>query len=139
MLAIDHVGVAVPDLDVAIAFHTQVLGLQLLHQEVNLEQGVSEAMLAPPGSRDGSAQVQLLAPLRPDSPIARFLERNGPGLQQIAYRVRDVDEAAGELRRRGLRLLYDEAKAGTRGSRVNFVHPKDAGGVLIELVEVAAH
>lgn len=139
LLAIDHVGVAVPDLDVAIDFHTEVLGLEVRHREVNPEQGVAEAMLAPHGSHADSAQLQLLAPLTPASPIARFLDRSGPGLQQIAYRVRDVDVAAAELRHRGLRLLYDEAKAGTRGSRVNFVHPKDAGGVLIELVEIAAH
>ena len=139
LLAIDHVGVAVPDLDAAIAFYTEVLGLEVQHREVNAEQGVAEAMLAPPGTQAEWAQVQLLAPLTPGSPIARFLDRNGPGLQQVAYRVRDVDAAADELRHRGLRLLYDEAKAGTRGSRVNFVHPGDAGGVLIELVEIAAH
>lgn len=138
LLAIDHVGVAVADLDSAIAFYTDVLGLELRHREVNPEQGVAEAMLAAPGWVDEATQIQLLAPLTPASPIARFLDRSGPGLQQIAYRVRDVDVTAAELRRRGLTLLYDEAKAGTRGSRVNFVHPRDAGGVLIEIVEIAA-
>jgi methylmalonyl-CoA/ethylmalonyl-CoA epimerase len=136
LLAVDHVGVAVPDLDRAIAFYTDVLGLEVRHREVNPEQGVAEAMLAPPGSTEESAQIQLLAPLSETSTIARFLDRSGPGLQQVAYRVRDVEAAAAVLRRRGLRLLYDFPKAGTRGSRVNFVHPKDAGGVLIELVEV---
>lgn len=136
LCGVDHVGIAVGDLDAAIAFHTDVLGLELRHREVNTEQGVAEAMLAPAGSPPGATQVQLLAPLTEQSAIARFLERSGPGLQQLAYRVLDVEAAAAELRRQGLRLLYDSAKAGTGGSRVNFVHPKDTGGVLIELVEV---
>ncbi|HYP45063.1 MAG TPA: methylmalonyl-CoA epimerase [Propionibacteriaceae bacterium] len=137
LLSVDHVGLAVPDLDQAIAFHTDVLGLELRHREVNSEQGVAEAMMAPTGSTAESAQIQLLAPLTQTSSIAKFLDRSGPGLQQIAYRVRDVEVAAAVLRQRGLRLLYDFPRAGTRGSRVNFVHPKDAGGVLIELVEVS--
>jgi methylmalonyl-CoA/ethylmalonyl-CoA epimerase len=86
---------------------------------------------------DGSTRLQLLAPLRPDSAIATFLDRSGPGLQQLAYRVRDVDRASAVLRERGLRLLYDSPRRGTAGSRINFVHPKDAGGVLVELVEAA--
>ena len=136
LLAIDHVGVAVPDLDVAIDFHTSVLGLVLLHREDNVEQGVAEAMLAPPGNGSG-AQLQLLAPLTEQSALARFLERSGPGLQQLAYRVEDIDRAASVLRGKGLRLLYDAARTGTGGSRINFVHPKDTGGVLIELVQAA--
>jgi methylmalonyl-CoA/ethylmalonyl-CoA epimerase len=132
--AIDHVGVAVPDLDEAIAFYRDVLGLRLVHEETNEEQGVREAMMAV-GQTDSC--VQLLAPLSPDSTIAKFLDRSGPGLQQVAYRVEDVDQVAESLRSRGLRLLYDQARRGTAGSRVNFVHPKDAGGVLIELVEPA--
>jgi methylmalonyl-CoA/ethylmalonyl-CoA epimerase len=132
--AIDHVGVAVPDLDAAIAFYRDTLGLRLVHEEVNEEQGVREAMMAVGGS--GSC-VQLLAPLSPTSTIARFLDRNGPGLQQVAYRVRDVEAVSATLRERGLRLLYDAPKRGTAGSRVNFVHPKDAGGVLVELVQPA--
>ena len=79
--------------------------------------------------------VQLLAPLCADSTIAKFLDRSGPGVQQVAYTVADVDVAAAALRARGVRLLYDEARRGTAGSRINFVHPKDAGGVLVELVE----
>ena len=130
--AIDHVGVAVPDLDDAIVFYRDVLGLRLVHEETNEEQGVREAMMA---VGDTGSCVQLLAPLTPDSTIGKFLDRNGPGLQQIAYRVADVAAAAQTLRERGLRLLYDEPRRGTAGSRVNFVHPKDAGGVLIELVE----
>ncbi len=85
----------------------------------------------------GGTRLQLLAPLRPDSAIATFLERSGPGIQQLAYTVDDVDDVSATLRGRGLRLLYDEPRRGTAGSRVNFVHPKDAGGVLVELVEPA--
>lgn len=136
LIAIDHVGVAVADLDAAIEFHTAVLGLELVHREENVEQGVAEAMLAPPGGRDGT-QLQLLAPLTPESTLARFLERSGPGLQQLAYRVENIDHAASVLRGKGLRLLYDAARTGTGGSRINFVHPKDTGGVLIELVQAA--
>jgi methylmalonyl-CoA/ethylmalonyl-CoA epimerase len=133
--AIDHVGVAVPDLDAAIAFYRDTFGMQLVHEETNDEQGVREAMMAVGSS--GSC-VQLLAPLTPESTIARFLDRSGPGIQQVAYRVDDVDAVSATLRERGMRLLYDEPKRGTAGSRVNFVHPKDAGGVLVELVEPAA-
>jgi methylmalonyl-CoA/ethylmalonyl-CoA epimerase len=136
--AVDHVGIAVPDLDVAIAFYRDNFGLEVAHEEVNEEQGVREAMLHAPGDHDGTA-IQLLAPLNEDSTIAKFIGRSGPGLQQLAYRVSDVDVAADALRAKGLRLLYDQAKRGTSNSRVNFVHPKDAGGVLIELVEPAAH
>jgi methylmalonyl-CoA/ethylmalonyl-CoA epimerase len=132
--AIDHVGVAVPDLDRAIAFYRDTLGLTLVHEETNEEQGVREAMMA---VGDSGSCVQLLAPLSPDSTIARFLDRRGPGLQQVAYRVTDVEATAASLRAKGLRLLYDEAKRGTAGSRVNFIHPQDAGGVLVELVQPA--
>jgi methylmalonyl-CoA/ethylmalonyl-CoA epimerase len=131
---IDHVGVAVPDLDTAIAFYRDKLGMRLAHEEVNEEQGVREAMMA---VGDSGACVQLLAPLTPTSTIAKFLDRNGPGLQQVAYRVRDVEAVSATLRDRGLRLLYDAPRRGTAGSRVNFVHPKDAGGVLVELVQPA--
>ncbi|WP_409496404.1 methylmalonyl-CoA epimerase [Amycolatopsis sp. cmx-11-12] len=135
--AIDHVGIAVPDLDAAIAFHAEHFGLEVAHEEVNEEQGVREAMLRAPGAAGTETAIQLLAPLRDDSAIGKFLAKSGPGLQQLAYRVSDVDAAAAALRAQGLRLLYDEAKRGTSNSRVNFVHPKDAGGVLVELVEPA--
>ncbi|MDF2967637.1 MAG: mce [Nocardioidaceae bacterium] len=131
---VDHVGIAVADLDEAVAFYAGTFGLRCVHEEVNEEQGVREAMLA---VGDGSTRLQLLAPLTPDSAIATFLDRSGPGLQQLAYRVRDVDRASAVLRERGLRLLYDSPRRGTAGSRINFVHPKDAGGVLVELVEAA--
>ena len=128
--AIDHVGFAVRDLDEAVAFYARAFGLPLLHEETNEEQGVREAMVG-----IGDSAIQLLAPLRADSPIGKFLERNGEGIQQVAFRVVDVDVAAQRLRDAGLRLLYDVPKRGTAGSRVNFVHPKDCGGVLVELVE----
>ena len=131
---IDHVGIAVPDLDEAIAFYRDTLGIVSVHEETNEEQGVREAMLA---VGDGTSRIQLLAPLSPTSTIAKFLDRNGPGLQQLAVTVDDVEEVAATLRARGLRLLYDAPRRGTAGSRVNFVHPKDVGGVLLELVEPA--
>ncbi len=131
---IDHVGLAVRDLDDAIAFYGRTFGLRVVHEEVNEEQGVREAMLA---IGDSDSYLQLLAPLRPDSAIGKFLDRAGEGVQQVAYRVDDIDAVSAALRKRGLRLLYHEAKRGTAGSRVNFVHPKDAMGVLIELVEPA--
>lgn len=132
LLAIDHVGIAVPDLDDALAFYADTFGLQSVHEEVNEEQGVREAMLA---VGDSGSCIQLLAPLSDSSTIAKFLERNGQGIQQLAYRVGDIDAVSATLRERGVRLLYDAPKNGTAGSRVNFVHPKDAGGVLVELVE----
>ena len=131
---IDHVGLAVRDLDEAIAFYARTFDVHVVHEEVNEEQGVREAMLDVGGS--GSC-IQLLAPLSPESPIARFLDRSGPGVQQVAYGVDDIDEVTADLRAKGVRLLYDEARRGTAGSRVNFVHPKDAMGVLVELVEAA--
>ena len=133
--AIDHVGIAVPDLDEAIAFYRDTLGLELTHEEVNEGQGVREAMMSAPG--DGGSAVQLLAPLTPESTIAKFIGRSGPGLQQLAFRVTDIEAATAALRAKGLRVLYDEAISGTAGSLANFVHPKDTGGVLIELVQPA--
>jgi methylmalonyl-CoA/ethylmalonyl-CoA epimerase len=136
LLRIDHVGMAVPDLDAAVAFWTETFGMRCVHQETNHEQGVREAMMAV-GPDDDGPRVQLLAPATPESAIARFLDRSGPGLQQLAYTVRDVEATSAALRARGLRLLYDEPRRGTAGSRINFVHPKDAGGVLVELVQPA--
>jgi methylmalonyl-CoA/ethylmalonyl-CoA epimerase len=136
VLGVDHVGIAVADLDEAIAFYASTFGLVATHTETNEEQGVREAMLSAPG--DSGAAIQLLAPLRPDSPIGKFLDRNGPGIQQMAYRVADIDATSAALREKGVRLLYDEPRRGTADSRINFVHPKDAGGVLVELVEPAA-
>ena len=131
---IDHVGVAVADLDEAIAFYERVYGMRCTHVETNEEQGVREAMMA---VGESGSSIQLLAPLTPDSTIGRFLDRNGPGIQQLAYTVEDIEAVSARLREQGLRLLYDEPRRGTAGSTVNFIHPKDAGGVLVELVEPA--
>lgn len=137
-VGIDHVGVAVPDLDEAITMYRDVFGMQVRHEETNEEQGVREAMVSVGDDPDGTAPcLQLLAPISEDSAIAKFLDRSGPGLQQLAYRVTDIDKTMETLRSRGLRLLYDEPRRGTANSRINFIHPKDAGGVLVELVEPA--
>ena len=141
-VCIDHVGLAVPDLDAAITFHTEVLGWRLLHRETNAEQGVEEAMLGTGAHGAENAQIQLLVPLNDESTIAKYLDKKGAGIQQLAYRVRDLDAVSATLRERGVRLLYPEAKRGTNDSRINFCHPKDTGGVLLELVEpnaAAAH
>jgi methylmalonyl-CoA/ethylmalonyl-CoA epimerase len=133
--AIDHVGIAVPDLDAAITFYEEVYGMRLAHRETNEEQGVQEAMMA---VGDSGSHIQLLAPLNENSTIAKFLDRSGPGVQQMAYRVTDVEAVSAILRERGMRLLYDAPRRGTSDSRINFIHPKDAGGILVELVEPAA-
>jgi methylmalonyl-CoA/ethylmalonyl-CoA epimerase len=130
--AIDHVGIAVPDLDAAIEHYTTAYGMTLVHEEVNEEQGVREAMMA---VGDSGSYLQLLSPLSSDTTIGKFLDKSGPGIQQMAYRVDSIDEVSEHLRAQGMKLLYDEPRTGTAGSRVNFVHPKSAGGVLVELVE----
>ena len=132
---IDHVGIAVADLDAAIAFYEKTYGMRCAHVEVNEEQGVREAMME---VGDSGSYVQLLSPLNPDTTIGKFLDKNGPGIQQMAYRVDDLDAVSEHLRSEGLRLLYDNPRTGTAGSRVNFIHPKSAGGVLVELVEPSA-
>lgn len=131
---IDHVGIAVSDLDAAVDFYRRAFGLTMVHEEINEEQGVREAMMA---VGDSGSCIQLLAPLTPESTIAKFLDRSGPGIQQVAYGVDDVEATADALRSAGVRVLYDRAKRGTAGSLVNFCHPKDCGGVLIELVQAA--
>ncbi|MGB8649037.1 MAG: methylmalonyl-CoA epimerase [Mycobacteriales bacterium] len=129
---IDHVGIAVADLDAAIALYERAYGMRCVHVEVNEEQGVREAMME---VGDSGSYIQLLSPLSPDTTIGKFLVKNGPGIQQMAYRVDDIDAVSEHLRSEGMRLLYDAPKHGTAGSRVNFIHPKSAGGVLVELVE----
>lgn len=136
-ICIDHVGLAVPNLDDAIKFHTEVMGWRVLHRESNEEQGVEEAMIGTGEQGPQNAQIQLLAPLNENSTIAKFIAKNGPGMQQLAYRVHDVEKVAATLNERGVRTLYPAPKIGTGGSRINFCHPKDTGGVLLELVEPA--
>jgi methylmalonyl-CoA/ethylmalonyl-CoA epimerase len=135
--AVDHVGIAVADLDAAITWYHDHLGMIVLHEEVNEDQGIREAMLSVRGAPVGSAQVQLMAPIDDSSAIAKFLDKRGPGLQQLAYRVSNLDQLTQRLHEQGVRLLYEAPRPGTAGSRINFIHPKDAGGVLIELVEPA--
>ena len=132
LTAIDHVGIAVADLDAAKTFYRDTFGMETVHEETNEEMGVREAMVA---VGDSGSFLQLLAPLNESSTIAKFLDRHGPGLQQLAFRVTDLESVTTILRDRGVRLLYDVGRRGTAGSLVNFVHPKDAGGVLVELVE----
>ena len=136
---IDHIGIAVPDLDTAIAWYHDHLGMIVVHEEINAEQGVREAMLAVRGAPSGSAQIQLMSPLDETSAIAKFIDKRGPGIQQLAYRVSDLEALSDRLRAEGVRLLYDTPRRGTAHSRINFIHPKDAGGVLVELVQPAEH
>ena len=136
--AVDHVGIAVPDLEVAKKWYHDHLGMIVLHEEVNEEQGIVEAMLSVRGAPVGSAQLQLMSPIDDSSTIAKFLDKRGPGLQQLAYRTSDLDTLSARLREQGVRLIYDTPRSGTANSRINFIHPKDGGGVLIELVEPAA-
>ncbi|MGB8387673.1 methylmalonyl-CoA epimerase [Mycobacterium sp.] len=136
--AIDHVGIAVADLDAAIAWYHDHLGMILVHEEVNDDQGIREAMLAVPGAPAGTAQIQLMAPVDDSSTIAKFLDKRGPGIQQMAVRVGDLDSLSERLHSQNVRLVYEAPRRGTANSRINFIHPKDAGGVLIELVEPAS-
>jgi methylmalonyl-CoA/ethylmalonyl-CoA epimerase len=138
VMALDHIGIAVPDLDAAIAWYHDHLGMSVLHEEVNDDQGIREAMLSVRGAPVANAQVQLMAPIDESSAIAKFLDKHGPGMQQLAYRVSDLEVLTERLREQGIRLVYEAPRRGTANSRINFIHPKDAGGVLIELVEPAA-
>lgn len=136
-ICIDHVGYAVLNLDEAIELHTKTFGWRVLHREINEEQGVEEAMLGTSEQLPQNAQVQLLAPLNDSSTIAKWIANNGGkgGIQQVCYRVADIDKASEQLRAAGVRLLYAEPKIGTGGSRIQFAHPKDTGGILLEIVE----
>jgi methylmalonyl-CoA/ethylmalonyl-CoA epimerase len=129
---IDHVGVAVEDLDEAVELYTTRLGMSVQHRETVEEQGV-EAVLV--GVGDG--HVELLRPLGPDTAVGRFLQRNGPGLHHVAYGTDDIASAIDDLRQAGLQLIDERPRTGIRNSRVAFVHPKSTGGVLTELVEAA--
>ncbi|SOX55339.1 methylmalonyl-CoA epimerase [Mycobacterium ahvazicum] len=136
--AIDHVGIAVDDLDAAIAWYHDTLGMVLVHEEVNEDQGIREAMIAVQDGEPGTAQIQLMAPIDESSTIAKFLDKRGPGIQQMAVRVSDLDALCEHLQSQGVRLVYEAPRRGTANSRINFIHPKDAGGVLMELVEPAS-
>jgi methylmalonyl-CoA/ethylmalonyl-CoA epimerase len=131
---IDHIGVAVNDLEPAISLLSGTFGMPLVHREVVESQGVEAVLLD-----IGESHVELLAPLSDDSPVGRFLARSGPGLHHVAYAVDDVDAALAKLTGDGVRLIDQTARIGLRGSRVAFVHPAACHGVLTELVEPAAH
>ena len=142
--AVDHVGIATADLEATLELYRTAFGLVEVHRELNQAHQVVEVMLAPAAEAEQHdpqtrpAQLQVLAPTSPDSAIAKFLDRSGPGLQQLALRVDDIEKVSEQLRGQGLRLLYPQARPGTAGSMINFVHPKDAGGVLVELVQPPA-
>jgi methylmalonyl-CoA/ethylmalonyl-CoA epimerase len=127
---VDHIGVAVEDLDAAIALHEQAYGMAVAHREVVEEQGVEAVLLDV-----GENHVELLRPLDAQTPVGRFLAKRGPGLHHVAYQVTDVQAALDSLRDRGLRLIDETPRTGIRGSRVAFVHPDSSGGVLTEIVQ----
>ena len=127
---IDHIGVAVEDLDDAIRLYGERLGMPLQHRETLEEQGVEAVLLGV-----GDSHVELLRPLGPDTAVGKFLERSGPGLHHVAYGTDDIDSALDAVRGAGLRLIDEQPRTGIRGSRVAFLHPKSTGGVLTELVE----
>ena len=131
MLAnVDHVGIAVEDLDAAIELYRDQLGMPLVHRETVTEQGVEAVLLDV-----GDSHVELLAPLDPDTAVGKFLARRGPGLHHVAYRVDDVERTLTQLADAGMRLIDERPRAGIRGSRVAFVHPASTGGVLTEIVQ----
>lgn len=127
---LDHVAIAVDDLDAAVAAHVELYGAEPLYREVVSEQGVEEAMIPLGGS-----YVQLLQPLGPDTPVGRFLSKRGPGLHHIAYAVTDIEAALEHLRSNGAELVDEQPRIGGRGARIAFVHPATFSGTLIELVE----
>ncbi len=132
--ALDHVGVAVSDLEAAISLYEGSFGMELVHRETVSEQGVEAVLLDV-----GDSHVELLRPTGPDTPVGKFLSARGEGLHHVAYRVDDIDAALDGLRERGIRLIDETARTGIRSSRVAFLHPRATGGVLTEIVEPAAH
>jgi len=129
---IDHIGVAVEDLDAAIALYRDALGMPLVHRETVEEQGVEAVLLDV-----GDSHVELLSPLGPDTAVGKYLAKRGPGLHHVAYRVASIEEALRTLTAAGMRLIDERPRVGIRGSRVAFVHPASTGGVLTEIVEPA--
>ena len=127
---VDHIGVAVEDLDAAIALHEDAYGMAVAHREVVEEQGVEAVLLDV-----GENHVELLRPLSSETPVGRFLSKRGPGLHHVAYQVADVQATLDTLRDRGLRLIDEAPRTGIRGSRVAFLHPDSSGGVLTEIVQ----
>ena len=130
--AIDHVGIAVEDIDAALSIYRDSFGLQLVHRETVAEQGVDAALLDV-----GDGHVELLEPLSPETSVGKFLARRGPGLHHVAYRVGDIEGTISELMKAGVHMIDERARTGIRGSRVAFLHPGSTGGVLTELVQPA--
>jgi methylmalonyl-CoA/ethylmalonyl-CoA epimerase len=131
---IDHVGIAVEDLEAAIALYEQTAEMELVHREVVTEQGVEAVLLDV-----GENHVELLAPLGPDTPVGKFLAKRGPGLHHVAYQVTDIDATLAQLTAAGVELIDQAPRVGIRSSRVAFVNPRSTGGVLTEIVEPAAY
>ena len=129
---IDHVGIAVDDIDGALAIYRDVLGMSLVHRETVTEQGVDAALLD-----IGAGHIELLQPLGPDTAVGKFLAKRGPGLHHVAYRVDDIDQALSALSQAGARLIDERPRTGIRNSKVAFVHPASTGGVLTEIVQPA--
>jgi methylmalonyl-CoA epimerase len=129
---IDHVGVAVKDLDAAIQLYETTLGMPLVHRETVEEQGVEAVLLDV-----GPCHVELLRPLGEKTPVGKFLKRKGPGIHHVAYRVDDIEAVLAELKARDVELIDAEPRTGIRGSRVAFLHPRATDGVLTEIVEPA--
>jgi methylmalonyl-CoA/ethylmalonyl-CoA epimerase len=130
LAAIDHVGVAVEDIDTTLSLYRDTLAMPLVHRETVAEQGVDAALLDV-----GDGHIELLQPLGPDTAVGKFLEKRGPGLHHVAYRVENVEETLKALAGAGVALIDSEPRTGIRGSRVAFLHPKSTGGVLTEIVE----
>jgi methylmalonyl-CoA epimerase len=129
-LRIDHVAIAVPDLDTAIATYALLLRAEVAHRETMAEQGVEEALL-----RAGDSYIQLLQPLSPESPVGKFIAKRGPGLHHIGYRVDDIVAAITQFKSAGARLIDESPRRGSRNTKIAFVHPSAMGGVLVELVQ----
>lgn len=131
---IDHIGVATDDLDASLALYEGSFAMPLSHRETVSEQGVEAVLLDV-----GACHVELLSPLGPDTPVGKFLERKGPGLHHVAYRVNDIDAALTQLAEAGIKLIDTKARTGIRQSKVAFLHPRSTGGVLTEIVQPKEH
>ncbi len=127
---IDHVGIAVEDLDAAVQHYRRAFGVEPGHREVVADQGVEEVLF-----RVGTSYIQLLGALGPETPVGKFLAKRGPGVHHVSYRVDDLEEALAHLRAEGVRLVDEHGRPGSRGTTSAFVHPQDMGGVLVELVQ----
>jgi len=127
---IHHIGVAVADLDESIRLYRNALGAELVHRAASETEGLEAALL-----RIGDSEIELMAPLRDDSPVGKFIAKRGPGLHHVAYGVTDIDAALAAARETGLELIDTEPRVGLNGRRIAFVHPKSMGGVLTEFVE----